>query len=164
MKDTYLLKSCFHVSVRVCVCVSAQNILLPGNLVGLSPCVRMRMRIRMRKHDFRFMERTCAQNLSFADTCRSTSTEPAHTLFWSVGNNDENCCRLVPIHEGIVVCSVSLLTCFEGRGAPATCAVFFSSWLLQQLQQPVRIHLPFPLLPVAIAWKTPVPSYFGYTL
>ena len=59
----------------------------------------------------------------------------------------------------MVVGSVPLSFLKDGVHPPPVLS-FFSWWLLQQLRQPVWVH---PLLPVAPTWKTPVPSYFGYT-
>ena len=94
----------------------------------------------------------------------SMSTEPAHTLRLSLGNNAETVtvqCRFT-IRWWYTPC----FFVFERWRVPATCAVYLSSWLLQlqQLQQPVPVHLPSTLLPVATNWKTSVPPYFGYML
>ena len=96
----------------------------------------------------------------------SRPTEPAHrpTVLLSVGNNDEDCHRLVPIHEqdGDMLRVSFVLK--DGVYPPPVPSFSLHAWLLRQLQQPVACEFTF-LLPAATAWKTPVQSYFGwYTL
>ena len=76
-----------------------KRISLLGKVVGLSPCVCMR--VHMQKNNIHSVEQSCgsAQNFSLRTHAGSMITEPVHTVRLSEGNVDENCHCLVPIHE-----------------------------------------------------------------
>ena len=146
------------VCMHICTCMRKhQRKSLLGKVAELSPCVLMHM--RMHTNFFCFMERPCAPSFSL----QTHTLAYSYVQWWgfpryvcSCPHHLETSGMLQVVHFWKTVCTHHL-----GCG----CGIVFSSWLLQQLQQPIWVHPPPPpLLLVATTWKTPVPSCFGDTL